>query len=108
VVGGDCNLPEGAQLDVRVFADDAVVAIDYPVPVSAGRFQSRPLLDKGRPFTPGTFQIRIKAEFSGRSQPPQVLRVVGNLGQRLQGPLVQKQEIATGATVTYMEAYTIN
>jgi hypothetical protein len=105
---GMCNLPTDTQLEVRVFADDTVVAIDYPVPVSDGRFQTRPLLNKGRPFPSGIFQIRVKAEFSGRSQPPPVLLVVGDLGQRLQGPLVQKQEAATGAIVTYTEAFTIN
>jgi hypothetical protein len=107
-VTGLCNLPTDTQLEVRIFADDAVVAIDYPVSVSAGRFETRPLLDKGRPFTAGTYQIRVKAEFSGRSQPPSVLLVVGDLGQRLQGPLVEKQELATGATVTYTEAITMN
>jgi hypothetical protein len=107
-VTGLCNLPTDTQLEVRVFADDSVVAIDYPVIVSAGRFETRLLLNKGRPFTSGIFQIRVKAEFADRSQPPAVLLVVGNLGQRLQGPLVQKPEVATGATVTYTEAFTIN
>jgi hypothetical protein len=107
-VAGLCNLPTATQLEVRIFAEDTVVAIDYPVIVSESRFETRPLLDKGRPFTSGVFQIRVKAEFSGRSQPPPVLLVVGDLGQRLQGPLVQKQELATGATVTYAEAFTIN
>jgi len=107
-VTGLCNLPTDTQLDIRVFADDTVVAIDYPVIVSASRFETRPLLNKGRPFTSGRFQIRVRAEFAGRWQPPAVLLVVGDLGQRLQGPLVQKREVTTGAAVTYKEAYTIN
>ncbi len=107
-VTGLCNLPTATQLEVRVFADDTVVAIDYPVTVSDGRFKTRPLLNKGRPFMPGTFRIRVKADFAGRWQPPPVLLVVGSLGQRLQGPLVQKQEDATGATLTYTEAFTAN
>jgi hypothetical protein len=108
VVSGQCNLPTDTQLEVRLFADDTVVAIDYPVTVADGRFETRPLLNKGRPFTSGIFPIRVKAEFAGRSQPPPVLLVVGSLGQRLQGPLVQKPEVATGATVTYTETFTIN
>jgi len=107
-VTGLCNLPTATQLEVRVFADDTVVAIDYPVIVFDGRFESRPLLNQGRPFTPGTFQVRIKADFAGRWQPPPVLLVVGNLGQRLQGPLVQKPEDATGATLTYTKAFAVN
>src|SRR5208283_2553963 len=107
-VTGVCNLPTDTQLEVRVFAEDTVVAIDYPVIVSYGRFETRPLLNQGRPFTPGTFQIRVKADFADRWQPPTVLLVVGSLGQRLQGPLVQKQENATGATVTYSEGFTVN
>jgi hypothetical protein len=107
-ITGLCNLPTATQLEVRVFAGDTVVAIDYPVTVSEGRFETRPLLNKGRPFTPGTFRIRVKADFADRWQPPAVLLVVGSLGQRLQGPLVQKPEAATGATLTYTEDFTVN
>jgi hypothetical protein len=107
-VTGLCNLPTATQLEVRVFAEDTVVAIDYPVTVADGRFETRPLLNKGRPFTSGIFPIRVKAEFAGRSQPPPVLLVVGSLGQRLQGPLVQKQENAAGATITYTEVFTVD
>jgi len=107
-VTGLCNLPTATQLEVRVFADDTVVAIDYPVTVSDGRFETRPLLNQGRPFTPGAFRIRVKADFAGRWQPPPVLLVVGGLGQRLQGSLVQKQEDATGATLTYTETFTVD
>ena len=107
-VTGLCNLPTATQLEVRVFAGDTVVAIDYPVTVSEGRFETRPLLNKGRPFAPGAFRIRVKADFADRWQPPRVLLVVGSLGQRLQGPLVQKPEDATGATLTYTEDFTMN
>ena len=107
-VTGLCNLPTATQLEVRIFADDTVVAIDYPVTVSDGRFETRTLLDQGRPFTPGTFRIRVKADFADRWQPPPVLLVVGSLGQRLQGPLVQKQEDTAGATLAYTEAFTVN
>jgi hypothetical protein len=107
-VSGLCNLPTATQLEVRVFASDTVVAIDYPVTVSDGRFETRPLLNKGRPFTPGTFRIQVKADFADRWQPPPVLLVVGSLGQRLQGPLVQRPEGATGATLTYTEDFTVN
>ena len=107
-VTGLCNLPTDTQLEVRVFADETLVAIDYPVIVSAGRFETRPLLNQGRPFTPGTLRIRVKGDFADRWQPPTVLLVVGSLGQRLQGPLVQKQGDATGATLTYTEDFTIN
>ena len=108
MVTGLCNLPTETQLEVRVLAEDTVVAIDYPVIVSYGRFESRPLLNQGRPFTPGPFRIRVKADFADRWQPPSVLLVVGSLGQRLQGPLVQNQGDATGATLTYSEVFTVN
>jgi len=107
-VAGQCNLPPASQLEVRVFAEDTVVAIDYPVIVTEGRFETRPLLDRGRPFTPGTFRLQVGATFAGRWQPPSVLLVVGSLGQRLQGPLVSKQGDATGATLTYSETFTVN
>ena len=107
-VTGQCNLPSATQLEVRIFAEDTVVAIDYPVTVSNGRFESRPLLDRGRAFTPGAFRIQVSATFADRWQPPSVLLVVGSLGQRLQGPLVQKPGAATGATLTYTETFAVN
>jgi len=107
-VTGLCNLPAATQMEVRVLDGDTVVAIDYPVTVIEGRFETRPLLNQGRPFTPGTFRIRVKADFADRWQPPPVLLVVGSLGQRLQGPLMQKPEDATGATLTYTEDFTVN
>jgi len=66
------------------------------------------VLNKGRAFTPGAYRVRLRADFADRWQPPAVLQVVGNLGQRLQGPLVEKPEEATGATLTYVEDFALN
>jgi hypothetical protein len=54
------------------------------------------LLEKGKPFADGTFQLRIAAVFDDRSQPTSVLLVVGPLGERLQGPAVSRMP-GTGA-----------
>jgi hypothetical protein len=106
-VSGTCNLPNATQLDIRVFSNGTLVAVDYPVVVIGGRFSSRQLLDRGRPFSPGNFQIQVKADFASRWQPQSVLDVVGDLGQRLQGSLVQRADSTSSATVIYRQNITL-
>lgn len=106
-VTGNCNLPDGTQLDIRVSSNDTLLAVDYPVMVTGGRFSTRQLLDRGRPFSPGSFQVQVKADFASRWQPQSVLDVVGGLGQRLQGSLVQRSDDSSGATVIFRQDITL-
>lgn len=89
-VEGESNLPDQTVLDVRVYTGQDLLAVDYPVTTKKGRFQTRSLLGKGKPFADGSFQLRIAAVFDNRSQPASVLLVVGPLGERLQGPAVRR------------------
>jgi len=93
---GQSNLPDHTILDVRVYEGPDLVAVDYPVTIEGGHFTTRSLLEKGKPFADGTFQLRIAAEFDDRSQPTSVLLVVGPWGERLQGPAVSRMP-GTGA-----------
>ena len=102
---GRCNLPSQTQLEIRILAEDRVVALDYPVVVSEGSFTTRSLLDRGRPFVAGIYRAQVKADFGERWQPPPVLLVVGNLGQRLEGPLVQRRGVSSEAEVIYTEEF---
>ena len=108
-VEGQCNLPTGTVLDVRVFAlsGNLLLAVDYPVAVSAGNFTTRALLDRGRPFLAGTYRVQVKADFGERWQPASVLLVVGKLGERLVGPLVERREGSAEAGLTYAENFTL-
>lgn len=107
-VAGQCNLPTGTQLDVRILAGDVLVAVDYPVTVHAGNFTTRDLLKRGRPFEAGTYRAQIKGDFGERWQPASVLLVVGNLGQRLEGPLVQRRESSSEARLVYTEEFILD
>jgi hypothetical protein len=95
-VEGESNLPDQTILDVRVYAGEDLLAVDYPVTIEEGRFATRSLLEKGKPFADASFQLRITAVFDNRSQPDSVLLVVGPLGERLQGPAVSRMP-GTGA-----------
>jgi hypothetical protein len=105
---GQCNLPTGTQLDARILSGGVLVAVDYPVTVSAGSFTTRALLARGRPFEAGTYRAQIKADFGERWQPASVLLVVGNLGERLEGPLVERRESSSEAGLIYTEDFTLN
>jgi hypothetical protein len=95
-------------LDVRVLAGDVLFAVDYPVTVSAGSFTTRSLLGRGKPFEAGTYRAQIKAAFGERWQPASVLLVVGGLGERLGGPLVERRETPSEAGLTYTEDFTLD
>jgi hypothetical protein len=89
-VAGESNLPDQTVLDVRVYTGRDLLAVDYPVTIEEGRFETRSLLERGKPFADGSFQMRIAAVFNNGSQPASVLLVVGPLGERLQGPAVSR------------------
>jgi hypothetical protein len=105
---GQCNLPTGSQLDVRILSADVLLAVDYPVTVSAGSFTTGALLERGKPFVAGTYRVQIRADFGPRWQPASVLLVVGNLGERLGGPLVHRREGSAEAGLTYAEDFTLD
>lgn len=85
---GEINLPDQTVLAVSVYDGQDLVAVDYPVRIERGHFTTRSLLEKGKPFAEGTFQLHIAAVFDDHSQPASVLLVVGPLGERLQGRAV--------------------
>jgi hypothetical protein len=102
-VEGRSNLPDKTVFDLRVYAGQDLVAIDYPVILGGGRFETRPLLNKGKPFADVSYQLRITAVFDNRSQPASVLLVVGSLGERLQGPAVSRAPGTGAAKMEFVE-----
>lgn len=104
-IAGQTNLPEGTVLDVQVYAGPLLVAVDYPVTVRSRAFQTRPLLERGKPFAVASYQVRIRAAFDKRWQPPSVLVVVGSFGERLVGPDVQHSDGSSGAKLEFSESF---
>lgn len=107
-MAGQTNLPDGTNLQLEVYAGDLMVAIDFPVAVFAGRFQTRALLQRGKPFALAAYQARLSATFDRSSQPPSVLLVVGERGERLRGPLVHRGDAASGAKLRYLENFSLS
>jgi hypothetical protein len=107
-VSGQSNLPDGTALEVQVYAGDVLVAVDYPVTVSGGEFETRPLLQRGKPFTLATYRVRIRGAFEKDRQPPSALLVVGGLGERLKGSLVRRSDASSGAKLEFAEEFVLN
>jgi len=107
-MAGQTNLPDGTNLQVEVYAGDLIVAIDFPVAVFAGRFQTRALLQRGKPFVLAAYQARLSTTFDRNSQPPPVLLVVGDRGERLRGPLIYRVDAASGANLRYVENFSLS
>lgn len=107
-VSGQVNLPEGTILDVEVYAGDLLLAVDSPVTIQNGALQTRPLLQRGRPFTPGSYGVRIRATFGEGWQPPQVLLVVGPKGERLAGPQINRTDASSGAKLEFADIFDLN
>jgi hypothetical protein len=106
-VEGISDLPDKTVFDLRVYAGPDLVAMDYPVIIAGGRFQTRPLLNKGKPFTDASYQLRVTAVFDNRSQPASVLLVVGSLGERLQGPAVSHMVGTGAAKMEFVEEFVL-
>jgi hypothetical protein len=83
------------------------VAIDYPVIIAGGRFETRPLLNKGKPFADASYQLRMTAVFDSRSQPASVLLVVGSLGERLQAPAISRMPGTGAAKMEFIEEFVL-
>jgi hypothetical protein len=106
-VDGRINLPDKTAFEARVYAGQDLVAIDYPVIITGGRFETRPLRNKGKPFADASYQLRITAVFDSRSQPASVLLVVGPLGERLQGPAVSRTLGTSAAKMELVEEFVL-
>jgi len=104
-IAGQANLPEGTLLDVQIYSGQTLVAVDYPVDVRRGAFQTRPMLQRGKPFTSGLYQVRIHATFGMRSQPPTVLQIVGPRGERLDGPLIHHADGTSEARLEFIQNF---
>lgn len=107
-ISGETNLPEATALEVQVFAGETLVAVDFPVTVGDSSIKTRPLLERGKPFLPATYHLRIRARFEKSWQPPNVLLIVGGLGERLEGGSIRRSDAAPGARLEYEEDFVLD
>jgi hypothetical protein len=67
-VSGQVELPEGFPLAIQIYSGVVLVAVDTPVIVRTGTFETRPMLARGNAFKPGPYRIVI--EPARNSGPP--------------------------------------
>lgn len=111
---GKTNLPRNTRLELKatnrtngltVFRNNSD---EEPFRVRGGRFQTSVARysQKGQPeWVPGDYDLEISACFDSERQQPSVLALIGTGGERLNGPLVVRDE--KGVCVRYTENFQI-
>ena len=97
-IEGNCNLPDGMKLIVRVTRKESAFKSDTPVEVQSGHFAVGPLMQGNADLNPGEYRVEIMS-VDPTDQPDAVRAAIGQKGQALQGPLTRRYSGATWVRV---------
>lgn len=89
---GSTNLPEWTKLGAEVTEPGGGEAQDYDIFVSSGRFRSTGFTNDNRPIPSGKRKVHVLAYFNGAWQTSDILRLVGEGGTKLNGPVIKPQD----------------
>src|SRR6266571_5097961 len=82
IIQGDCNLPDGMKLVVRVSRKESAFQFETPVEVQSGHFEVGPLLQGSGDLNAGLYHVEIMSLPPG-DQPDTVKAAIGQKGQEL-------------------------
>jgi len=85
-IEGNCNLPDGMKLIVRVRRKESAFESETPVEVQSGHFAVGPLMQGNADLNSGEYHLEI-ISVHPTDQPDAVRPAIGQKGQALQGPL---------------------
>lgn len=102
VVVGQTNLPDGTKLMLTISRKESRFEAQAKVTVDKGAFRSEQFSQKGADLNPGKYTLEIVMPVS-QMQPGEVRMVIGNEGEKLSGPMVEKGVI--GRTVRYVTTF---
>jgi len=105
-ITGHTNLPDGLRIGVEVglgkyrMTDDflkipwkaGLIAQDYQVVISDGKFRSAGLRPEQAPIPAGKYHVHFLAHFNEAWQTPEILAIAGRGGRNLLGPLFKLEE----------------
>jgi hypothetical protein len=99
-VVGKTNLPDSMELMVTLIRRDNSYIAQRKVVVSTGRFRAGPFSQKGAPLEPGGYQIEVSSPIASL-QPQSVRAVIGEDGEKQDGPLTKKSILGQGKVLEY-------
>ncbi|MGZ8935215.1 MAG: hypothetical protein ACXW04_09960 [Methylobacter sp.] len=102
---GTTNLPDGIELMATISRKSSSYVAQAKGTVKDGKFQMGPFSQDDAGLNPGEYIIEISMAVASL-QPPVTWPIIGNQGSKLEGPLVEKDEIF-GNTVEYKSKFKV-
>lgn len=99
VVTGETNLPDGTEGMASIESKTTKKGGSDKFIVQGGRFRAGPFGDGGQGLEPGNYTLDVTIAIA-QVQPPQVRAVIGQNGENLRGPLVQRDDIGTSVQLS--------
>jgi len=93
-IKGNCNLPDGMKLVVRVSRKESAFQLETPVEVQSGHFEVGALLQGSGDLNAGLYHVEIMS-LPPSDQTDAVKAAIGQKGQELRGPLTRRYAGAT-------------
>ncbi len=104
-VTGITNLPDGTDLMISIIRKESSYSGGIKSKVLNGKFNAGPFSQYGNPLNPGKYSLEITVPYA-QVQPKRILPLIGNRGEKLEGPLSKKE--ALGRLVKYKTSFKID
>ena len=98
-VTGETNLPDGTEGIASIQSKTTKEEGSDKFTVQGGRFEAGPFSDGGKGLAPGNYTLDVTIAIA-QVQPPQVKTVIGQNGENLRGPLVDRDDIGTSVRLS--------
>lgn len=99
VVTGETNLPDGTEGFASIESKTTKKGGSDKFTVQGGRFRAGPFSDGGQGLAPGSYTLDVTIAIA-QVQPPQVRAIIGQNGENLRGPLVERDGIGTSVQLS--------
>lgn len=98
-VSGESNLPDGTEGIASIQSKTTKKEGSDKFTVQGGRFEAGPFSDGGQGLAPGNYTLDVTIAIA-QVQPSQVKAVIGQNGENLRGPLVDRDDIGTSVQLS--------
>lgn len=98
-VAGETNLPDGTEGIASIQSKTTKKEGSDQFTVQGGRFEAGPFSNGGQGLDPGNYTMDVTIAIA-QIQPPQVKAIIGQSGENLHGPLVERGGIGTSVRMT--------
>lgn len=98
-VVGETNLPDGTEGIASIQSKTTKKEGSDKFAVQGGRFEAGPFSDGGQGLAPGSYTLDVTIAIA-QVQPPQVKAIIGQNGENLRGPLIDRDELGTSVRLS--------